>query len=398
MPETMPGLTWLDVTIVVLFAAALYSGYRRGAVLQVFGIGGLLVGVAAGAAVAPRVAGFAESPAGAVAFVLGTVLVAAAVGNMLGYLAGSWLKHATRQTPLRRVDALGGSALSAACLLLAVWFLTLNLAEGPFPVVARGVRDSTIVQTLDATLPPPPSLTGEAGRLLTLLGFADLSSGLPALPADPVDPPTGAESVAAAQAAEGSTVEVSAEGCFRGYLNQGSGFVVRHELVITNAHVVAGTERQSVSFEGADWGATVVSFDPVLDVALLHVPHLGLAPLPLLAGEARRGDVGAVLGYPDGGPLTARAAAVRAVIEPAGDDIYGQGQVRRRTYEVQAAIHRGNSGGPLVLSSGRVAGMVFAISATDDDVGYAIVSDEFRASVAEAAASRRQVDTGSCAV
>ena len=97
-------------------------------------------------------------------------------------------------------------------------------------------------------------------------------------------------------------------------------------------------------------------------------------------------------------PSPPERAAVRAVIEPAGDDIYGQGQVRRRMYEVQATIHRGNSGGPLVLSSGRVAGMVFAISATDDDVGYAIVSDEFRASVAEAAGSRRQVDTGSCAV
>ena len=47
------------MTIVVLLAAALYSGYRRGAVLQVFGIGGLLVGVAAGAAIAPSVAGFA---------------------------------------------------------------------------------------------------------------------------------------------------------------------------------------------------------------------------------------------------------------------------------------------------------------------------------------------------
>lgn len=390
-------MTWLDVTIVVLLAAALYSGYRRGAVLQVFGIGGLLVGVAAGAAIAPSIAGFAESPAAAVGFVLGTVLVAAATGNMLGYVAGSWLRRMTRKTPLRRADALGGSALSAAFLLLAVWFLTLNLAEGPFPVVARGVRDSSIVQTLDATLPPPPSLTGEAGRLLTLLGFADLSNGLPALPADPVDPPTGPEAVAAAQAAEGSTIEVAAEGCFRGFMNQGSGFVVRHELVITNAHVVAGTERQWVSFEGDTAEATVVSFDPDLDVALLHVPHLDLAPLPLLAGEARRGDAGAVLGYPDGGPLTARAAAIRAVIEPVGRDIYGQGQVRRRTYEVQANIHRGNSGGPLVLSSGRVAGLVFAISATDDDLGYAIVSDEFRASVAEAATSRHRVGTGTCA-
>ncbi len=85
----------------------------------------------------------------------------------------------TRKTPLRRADALGGSALSAAFLLLADWFLALNLARAPSPGGARGPRIA-IVQTLDATLPPPPSLLARLGRVLTLLGFADVFIGLPA--------------------------------------------------------------------------------------------------------------------------------------------------------------------------------------------------------------------------
>ena len=72
------------------------------------------------------------------------------------------------------------------------------------------------------------------------------------------------------------------------------------------------------------------------------------------------------------------------MIEPVGRNIYGEGEVRRRVYEVQASIRRGNSGGPFVLPDGRVAGVVFANSVVADDVGYAIVSTEVLPSVQEA--------------
>ena len=55
--------------------------------------------------------------------------------------------------------------------------------------------------------------------------------------------------------------------------------------------------------------------------------------------------------------MEATAAAVRQVIEPVGRNVYGEGQVRRRVYELQAAIRQGNSGGPFVLPDGRVAGI-----------------------------------------
>ena len=92
-------MTWLDVLVVALLAGSLYSGYRRGAVIQVIGIAGLLAGVLAGAMLAPRVAQLAGSAASAVALVLGTVLVAGAVGNMLGWAAGSRLRRSAVSTP-----------------------------------------------------------------------------------------------------------------------------------------------------------------------------------------------------------------------------------------------------------------------------------------------------------
>jgi S1-C subfamily serine protease len=390
-------MTWLDVLLLALLAGSVYSGYRRGAVLQVIGIAGLIVGVAAGVAAAPRIAQLAGSPASAVALVLGTVLVAGAIGNMLGWAAGSRLRRRTHDGALRHVDAVGGSVISAIALLLATWFLALNLADGPFPAVSRGLRDSEIVRTLDSALPPPPSLVGEASHLLALLGFPDVFVGLPQEPSPPVGPPNGAQARAASRAALPSTVEVLGSGCNQGFVNQGSGFVVGEALVITNAHVVAGTSEQWVQYAGVRTVATVVAFDPNLDVAVLRARGLDLAPLAVLRGEAGRGDAGAVLGYPGGGSLDAEAAAVRGVIEPVGRDIYGEGQVRRRVYEVQATIRRGNSGGPFVLASGRVAGLVFASSVADDEVGYAIVSSEFLPMLRNPATLTASVGTGACA-
>ena len=390
-------MTWLDVMLLALLAGSVYSGYRRGAVLQVIGIGGSVAGVAVGVMLAPRVAQLAGSPATAVALVLATVLVAGAIGNMVGWAIGSRLRRRTHETPLRRVDAVGGSFVSVIALVLATWLVAVNLADGPFPVLSRGLRDSTVVRTLDAALPPPPSLVGEARRLLSLLGFPDVFVGLPEAPSAPVDPPTGAQAAAATRAAQGSTVEVLGSGCNQGFVNQGSGFVAGDDLVVTNAHVVAGTVEQWVHHADERIAASVVVFDPDLDVAVLRAPGLDLTPLPLLHGEAARGDVGAVLGYPGGGSLEGGAAAVRAVIEPVGRDIYGAGRVRRRIYEMQATIQRGNSGGPFVLASGRVAGLVFASSVADDDVGYAIVSGEFIPMVDRAESLGAALDTGVCA-
>ena len=395
---TIPvAMTWLDVILVVMLAASMYSGYRRGAVLQLMGIIGLSLGVVVGVILAPRVAELAGSQPAAVALVLGTALVAGAIGNMLGWIVGTRLRRHTHGTPLRKADAVGGSLLSAVALVLATWFLTLNLAEGPFPVLSRGLRESRIVRSLEAAFPAPPSLVDEANDLLPLLGIPDGSMDLPGEPAGPVEPPTRGQSQAASAAARNSTVEVVGRGCVVGFVNQGTGFVIDAELVVTNAHVVAGTDEQTVVFEGDSSTASVVAFDPDLDVAVLRVPGLGLAPLPLLRGEAARGDVGVVLGYPGGGSLQPDDAAVRAVIEPIGVDIYGEGEVQRRIYELQTTIELGNSGGPFVLASGRVAGLVFASSADRPDIGYAIVSSKIEPIVNRAHALTATVDSGPCA-
>jgi len=121
-----------------------------------------------------------------------------------------------------------------------------------------------------------------------------------------------------------------------------------------------------------------------------------LPGLRLLGSELARGDGGAVLGFPGGEPLTGGGAAVRQVIEPVGHDIYGDGEVTRRLYELQADVAPGNSGGPFVLENGSVAGLVFANSVVEDQVGYAIVSSEFAPLVSRSIAHDTPVSAGLC--
>ncbi len=389
-------MTWLDLVLLLLLALSAFGGYRRGALLQIVGLAGMAVGLTLAVLVAPRVARLSDDPTSQVALALAVIVVGAAAGNLAGWLAGTRLRSHPRAQRMRRADATGGILVSVAALLITTWFLALNLADGPFPQVARGIRGSVLVRGLDAALPAPPSITGDLQRLMGTLGFPDVFAGLPPLPAAPVDPPDDAQAAAAVGAATPSTVEVLGRGCFVGFLNQGSGVVVAPGYVVTNAHVVAGTNEHWIVGVGRDHPAAVVALDPELDIAVLRVPTLDAPALELAADEVGRGAGGAVLGHVHGGPLEGVPAAVRAVIAPAGRDIYGRGVVSRRLYELQAEIARGNSGGPFVLPDGRVAGIVFAASVVADGIGYAVVSTEVIPALREAQRADAPVDTGAC--
>jgi S1-C subfamily serine protease len=83
-------------------------------------------------------------------------------------------------------------------------------------------------------------------------------------------------------------------------------------------------------------------------------------------------------------------------MEAIGLDIYGTGEAVRFVLELQVVVHPGNSGGPFVLADGTVAGVVFAASSTEDDVGYAIAAAEVRPRLDEAVGTTDEVDTGPC--
>ncbi len=385
----------LDLIIVLLVVFSVVSGFRRGAALQVVTYTGLILGLIAGALIAPRLAGLAEDPFAQATIALLALLLFAAIGDAIGWLIGRRVWQVARQSRLGRVDAGAGSVVAGAAALITVWFLAFNLVQGPFPVVAKQIRGSAIVRGLDAVLPRPPSLLAQVRTFFDQFGFPEVFAGLPPAPAGPVQEPTQAEAQQAFEAADQSTVRIVGQACEK--IQEGSGFVVEGNHVVTNAHVVAGVSRPEVQLQGGgEFAATTVLFNDDLDLAVLRLDQSPAEPLAFVPETLDRGSPGAVLGYPGGGALRGNQAAVRRSLFAIGRDIYGEDTVRRQVYELQTTVEPGNSGGPFVTTSGDVAGVVFAASTTNDNVGYAITSEEAMPEVRRAVESDAPVDTGPC--
>jgi S1-C subfamily serine protease len=198
----------------------------------------------------------------------------------------------------------------------------------------------------------------------------------------------------AAAAGQPGTVRIVGQGC--GVLVEGSGFVAADHYVVTNAHVVAGIRAPNVQKNGESQAAIPVLFDPKMDIAVLYVGDTPGTVLSLDRKDAKRGAGGAVLGYPGGGPFHVEPAAVLQEIQAVGRDIYGRAKVTRSVLELQSEVRPGNSGGPLVLADGTVAGVVFAGSITDQEIGYALTSSEVLPLLQRAEGETDRVGTGSC--
>lgn len=389
----MTAVTALDLLLLAMLVVAAYSGYRRGFLMQLVTYAGLGAGLIIGTLLAPVIGRWADDPAEQAGLVLGTILVLGGLGNAIGWSIGRLLRAKAQETSLRRADSIGGSAMSVTAGLLVIWFLAQSLIAGPSPTLSREIRGSAVVRTLDAVLPPPPSLVRETRRFLTSLGFPDVFAGLPPAPAGRVPGATPADVRAAVAAAGDSTVQVVGQACDR--IQEGSGFVVASGYVVTNAHVVAGDVETWVQLP-EQLPATVVAFDPDLDLAVLRVDGLDGDPLHLVGQELDRGAAGAVLGFPGGGGFDAEPAAVLRPLTATGRDIYGKDAVERNVYELQTSVHPGNSGGPFALPDGRVAGVVFAASTTDEGVGYAIESTDVVPLVEDTVGRTAAVSTGPC--
>jgi S1-C subfamily serine protease len=158
----------------------------------------------------------------------------------------------------------------------------------------------------------------------------------------------------------------------------GSGFTVAAELVVTNAHVVAGERRTSiVRPDGRRLPATVTVFDPNRDLALLRVPGLNLQALPI--GTATVGETGAVFGHPGGQDrVEISPAVIRQQVQALGRDLYDSQVTRRQIYVLAADLEPGDSGGGLVDPGGTVVGVAFAIAPDRPGTAYALTTAELQ--------------------
>ncbi len=389
----------LDLLLLLLVGVGALSGFRQGAVAQALELIGAGAGAVLAVAVLPEVA--AALPTGdrllRALLVLAFLLTALAAGQAVGGAIAVAILRRIGRGPLAAADRLVGIGVGAAQVILVIWFLAPILAVGPSQSLAQQIDRSAVVGAVRRTLPSPAPVLGRLRAFLDPVGLPQVFQFFEAPIGPPVPTPARGAVAALAQQAAPSTVAVVGDAC--GLRLTGTGFAIAPGYVVTNAHVVAG-ERDTtrvVATSGSVARGTVVFYDPAMDVALLRVSGLGLAPLPLATSDPATRTIGVALGHPGGGALMMIPAAVRDVFTATGFDIYGQASVTRVVIELAADVEAGDSGGPFVAADGRVAGMVFARAQTSAGIGYALDIGEVRRDVARAIGRTAAVSTGACA-
>jgi S1-C subfamily serine protease len=387
----------VDGVIAVALIMACVRGWRRGAVSQVAAYGGAGIGLVAGGLFAPDIASrFIDQPGTSLSLTTVAILLAMlTLGQTLGFAVGLRLRESFHRSGVGPADSTVGVAVGVVALLLVIWIAGATLSQGPIAAVSRQIRGSTVLATLDQTLPPPPDIFGRVASYLDTQGFPQVFAGFGGATAPPVAPPGDGAVAAAAAAGAPATVQIEGIGC--GGISSGSGVVVLPGFIVTNAHVVAGAEILNVRDAGGTHDAVAVHVDPDLDLAVVSSPAATATPLPWASVPAQRGTVGATLGHPGGQrQLNVRAAAVRARQEALGRDIYGRGVTSRDILTLSAGVRPGDSGGPFVTEAGEIGGIIFAASTTDGEVGYALTAERVRPDVDAAIARNTAVGTGTC--
>ena len=292
----------LDVSILLALLAAVVGGYRLGFLARLCSWVGLALGAVLALRFAGRIGDALDRSAPETRFVAATAffVAVAMVGQGLGLAVGLLLHE--RINGSRRVghrDRLAGGAVGGLGVLLVVWLIAPAMVEvDGWP--AREARSSAIVRAVHDLAPAPPDTTGAFGDLVQgdFTGLIPEDGGSsPEFGTPPANIPLSA---IATRRVASSTVKITGRAC--DHIQEGTGFVADVDLVLTNAHVVAGESRTQVeTSDGRQLPATVVAFDADADVAALRVPDIGINPLPRLDETPAEGTAGAVFGHPNGG-------------------------------------------------------------------------------------------------
>jgi S1-C subfamily serine protease len=344
----------VDLFIAVAIAGALLAGLWLGLARAL-----PLAGFAAGAALgtrAPLLVGVdLDSPSALIA-ALPAALLLGALGAVLVESRAWRLGRLVRGSA--RADAGGGALLAAAAALVAVWALAPVAAQAP--ALRDPIQRSDVLARVNAIAAPAgPTRTKQPPPIDNLPRFAGAGP----------DIAPGSRSVlldADVRAAERSVMRIEVLLCDGAAT--GSGWIGADGVVVTNAHVVAGSRAITAQARGRGprLRAVPIWFDGEHDIALLRVEGLrGRRVLPMVR-DAQSGTSAATLGFPLG-----RWAVRRARVGPTTDRIVGRLGGRpapsvsnlitgRLVTTIRGRLQPGNSGGPVLDDRGRVLTTAFA--------------------------------------
>src|SRR3954451_19433835 len=284
----MTALDWIIVAFTALMAL---WGYSQGLLVGALSLAGFLGGAFLGSRVGPLILeDGAKSPYAPVFALGGAFLIGGVLATGLEML-GFQLRRRLGPT-LGVLDGIGGALLLAAAGLVLFWVAGAVALQTPGARdLRKAIQRSQIMQALNDTLPPSGAILNALARFDPFPRIAGPGPGVPAPNSKIARDPD-------VRAAGQSVVRVLGTACGLGV--EGSGWVARGGVVVTNAHVIAGESDTTVQLRGAGphLDAQPIWFDPRNDIALLRVPGLASVTPLALNVNAASGTSGAILGFP----------------------------------------------------------------------------------------------------
>ena len=385
----MTKVDWLIVAFTVLLAM---YGYAQGFIVGALSLVGFGIGAFLGTRLAPLILpGGSRSTYAPLFGLLGALLAGAVLASGFEGV-GARARGILRLPGLRTVDGLLGAALTASVALGIAWIAgAIALQSDNSPVLRRDIQSSAILQGLNELLPPSGPILHALARIDPLPSVRGPSANVPA-------PTSGILAAPGMQDTAHSVVKVLGTACGLGI--EGSGWVAAPDLIVTNAHVVAGETDTTVQIGGTPPGldADVIDFDSHDDIAILRVRGLHERPLAT-AANPRAGTPAAILGYPLDGSFDLEPGRLGQTETVSTEDAYGNGPVLRTITALRGRVRPGNSGGPMIDASGHVVATVFAAitSSSTGEGGFAVPNALVRKQLAVSRGRVHSVPTGACA-
>ena len=381
-------VNFLDLLIVLFVIFLVWRGTRTGFLAGALSLVGVILGATLGSKIVPAILEGKDDLVFGSVITLASIVAFAVLGDALARAAGGFLSERITSPGSEALDRAGGALLGAALSLTIVWVAaTFALMAPLLSPLHPSIQESGVLAALNQGIP---------SRLLAqAVNKLDPLPRLQGPEADVADPNADITRDPQVIEAASRVVRVSGEAC--GYGVEGSGWVAGENLVVTNAHFVAGEIDTQVQPGGMGFPlpAKVMVFDEKNDIAVLRVRDLRRPPLPV--AESRENAPVAILGFPENGPYDVRAGRIGKTQRVISNDAYHRGPVERTVTSFKGFVRPGNSGGPAINADGEVVATVFASRADTENAGYGIPSTLIQELVDTARERQSPVDTQECA-
>jgi len=387
-------MSFFDFALLAISVFTAVAGFRLGFVARMSSWLGLGIGLYFGVLILPFVIdqlGPGNAPLG-LGISISVLIISALIGQAIGFAVGGKFAPRNSMGTWSTVDHAAGAIAGVAGAVIALWLLIPLLTSGP-TWIAQQTSNSIVARSVSSALGPSPDAVRALQGVIGDDSFPQVFDLLRPTP-DFGSPPlvSGLSPELEARISK-SIVKLESQACNR--LQDGSGFFVREDLVVTNAHVVAGQSETVVELDDLRRVVgKVVAFDPARDLAAVQLPT-ALRPALTLTPNAPAADVmGAVFGHPGGGTMRIAPFRVARTITATGRDIYNERRTNRQVEELVASLAPGDSGSPAVNQQGQVVGVAFAIARDQENVAYALSPPEVRKFLETV--SDQPVSTGRC--